>query len=88
MNKEISASRQLTGGGVLNNRRINKSNSTFALGIRVFHEKQRPFVCREHINFGFIAKNCKKWCTTKSPNLPLIHNSRSSCPAPSNSESS
>ena len=37
---ENSAPRQLAAGYVLNNRRINYSNSNIPLGIRALHEKQ------------------------------------------------
>ena len=52
------------------------------IGVRAFHAKQRPKVCRYHLYYGKNAKSCKSWCVLSSPHLNILPNSRSSSPAP------
>lgn len=52
-------------------------------GLRAFHAKQKPRVCRAHIWFGRQARTCKPWCLLNDHTLPLTPNSR----APSRSSS-
>ena len=59
-----------------------------SVGLKPFHQNQRPKICRGHIFYGPDSKSCKKWC--KWPNktgLNILPNSRppsrSSSPAPS-----
>lgn len=61
------------------------SRTFVSIGVRAFHEGQRPQVCRYHLYYGNRAKSCKRWCilsSTASNILPDSRpNSRSSSPA-------
>ena len=56
------------------------------IGVRTFHDSQRPQVCRYHLYYGNKAKSCKKWCMLSSTSTNVLPDSRppsrSSSPAP------
>ena len=66
------------------------NDASIPIGIRSFHEKQRPKVCRSHLYYGEAARNCKPWCVLKSSSNNILPSSRppsrSSSPAPNQSQ--
>lgn len=56
----------------------NFSDISIPVGVRSFHENQRPQVCRFHLYYGKRAKSCKPWCILSSPHLNIQPNSRPS----------
>lgn len=59
------------------------NNSGFHLGLRPFHSKQLPQICRSHIFYGEKAKSCKPWC--RWPGVKPKHMDPSSrSPSPAN----
>ena len=53
------------------------------LGLKPFHQDQKPKVCRAHIFFGAKARTCKPWCQwpDKAADLRLQPSSRTASPA-------
>ena len=53
------------------------------LGLRPYHDGQRPQVCRAHLYFGARAPTCKPWCRwpTKAAGLTMQPSSRAASPA-------
>ena len=56
--------------------RINYSVDSVPIGVRSFHENQRPKVCRAHLFFGDNARNCKPWCILRNNSVNMLPNSR------------
>ena len=56
--------------------RINYSVDSVPIGVRSFHENQRPKVCRAHLFFGDNARNCKPWCILRNNFVNMLPNSR------------
>jgi hypothetical protein len=61
-----------------------------SVGLKPFHQNQRPQICRGHIFYGPNSKSCKKWCKwPHKTGLNILPNSRppsrSSSPAPRSS---
>lgn len=65
---------------VANRNYTNYTTSTIPIGIRAFHNKQRPKVCRYHLYYGKNAKSCKPWCIINTSNslLNILPSSRTS----------
>ena len=59
--------RDPTGG----NMTVNYVHSSIPVGVRAFHDKQRPRVCRYHLYYGQNAKSCKPWCMLSSSKVGL-----------------
>lgn len=59
------------------------SNTELPHGLKPFHERQRPKICRAHIYYAEFARTCKPWC--KFPGnrkkCQMLPNSRSSSPS-------
>ena len=54
------------------------SSSSVPQGVRAFHHKQRPQVCRFHIYYGSNARSCKSWCILSSSSSNILPDSRPS----------
>ena len=52
--------------------------SEIPIGLRPFHQKQRPKICRAHIYYADAARTCKPWCkfTTNKQGLKIQASSR------------
>lgn len=51
------------------------------IGLKPFHDNQRPVVCRAHLYYGQRAKNCKPWCRWPNKgNINILPNSRPGSP--------
>ena len=59
------------------------SSSNIPLGVRAFHDSQRPKVCRYHLYYGDKAKSCKRWCILSSTSSNILPDSRPSSRSPS-----
>lgn len=56
--------------------RIIYNASEIPNGIRSFHEKQKPKVCRFRLYYDKDAKKCKPWCILNNSSIPTLPNSR------------
>lgn len=56
------------------------NENSIPMGVRAFHSKQRPHVCRFHIYYGNDARSCKPWCILSTSSLKMQPSSRSSSP--------
>lgn len=65
------------------NRGSNSRDDTYVkpsipIGVRAFHEGQRPQVCRYHLYYGNKARSCKRWCILSSISSNVLPDSRPS----------
>lgn len=74
----FSRTQQYSGQRTKSDARPNYADASLPAGLRAFHSKQRPLVCRAHIYYGNDARTCKRWCILSNSNVKILPDSRPS----------
>lgn len=67
---------------------VGESNENIPIGLRPFHKKQRPNICRAHIYYADQAKTCKPWCRYPNKSNCRMQRSHSRSSSPRRMENS